>query len=492
MRWELEVRDPTPFNLWHPHHLIFTPLALALFHLLKLFGYAGRLYGAMTALDALLGAAGFLLAYRTLRRSSVERGLALAGALALAFCYGFWSFANNAESVILATVAPLAAGALMPWACSCGFRRWALVALVAGAAVWAHIANVLLFPFVAAAFLFGKPKRWLGGVVALAALFALPAVAGYAVVGFGLLKLPSFAALQAWVVGGPGHESYTTFALKNIILDLYAFGRCVVGIRWLKDAMLDGWTTGRVAVAALNGVAVLAFAAAFLLALARVFRQPPARRRGWLALALLAPYALYFTFRDAGAYDRWVIQLAAVILFIYATLGVTAGRWKRALLGALPVCLFLANFIGSAYPESREDNNEHVAFVRFLGRYVHADDVVITSGLGGPGAGLYAEYFLGAKPLTIYYDGRDANAFREKAAWGRLEWRQTWVVDDRPAITSTPLLAPGEAERYAVTGDFARRLFEPDVLDLRAIYTGYRYKPSRIWRLRPDWFSEPF
>lgn len=492
MRWELEVRNPTPFNIWHPHHLLFTPLALALFHLLKLFGYGGRLYGAMTALDALLGAAGFLLAYVTLRRSSVERGLALAGALALAFSYGFWSFANSAESVILATVAPLAAAALTPWACSRGFRCWALVALVAGAAVWTHIANVLLFPMVAAAFLFERPKRWLAGVTALAALFALPAIVGYAVVGFGLLKLPSLAALQTWVLGGPGHTTYTTFALKNLLLDLYAFGRCVIGIRWLKDAMLEGWTAGRVAVAALNGAAILAFAVAFVLALARVFRQPPARRRGWLSLILFAPYALYFTFRDAGAYDRWVIQLAAVVLFIYATAGVAGGRARRALLLALPACLFLANFAGSVYPESREENNEHLAFVRFLGRYVHAEEVVITSGLGGPGAGLYAEYFLGAKPLTIYYDGRDSRAFREAIIQGRLGWRQTWVVDDRPAVTSTALLAPGEAERYAVTGDLARRLFEPDVLDLRATYTGYRYKPSRIWRLRPDWFSEPF
>jgi len=488
MRWELMLAAEGPAGAWHPHHLAYTPLAVAAWRVLQLVGYGGRLFGAMRILDAALGGAGFVVFYALLRRARVGFGPALAGAAALAFSYGYWAFACNAECVILLTVAAVAAMWAVTWAdAGSSVGRWFAAAVVAGAAAWTHVANAVLVVFVVAAFLSwarGR-RRWLA--VPLAGAFALPGVLAYGVVGSVLLGKTPGATLR-WLLGTPGAtEYYTSYHIRNVLLDGYALGRSLVGIRWAKDAATGVWTAGVVVPAVLTVALAAALAAAFAVAVAGARRSAPGGRRWvlWAGAAFLPP-AVYFTFRDAGAVDRWTVQLAALLFFIYVGLSrARPGRLARAVTYGIPALLAVTNFAGSIYPESRPANNEHLAVASFLRGYVRPGDVVISSGFGGLGPGPYIEYFAGARTLSIYYGTKDADAFRGAldAAWAG--GRAAYVFDDRPRVTSLALVAPGRRDAYAITGAAAARILAPYTWEPVAVYAGPRYAPSRLWRLRP-------
>lgn len=488
MRWELGIAARGAPVCWHPHHIIYNPLAMAFHAVLKLFGYGGRLFGAMQIMDALVGGAGFLLTYAILRRAAASRPLALAAACASAFSFGYWSYACNAESVILNTVAAMAAFLAAQWAAEReGFRRWGLAALVAGAGVLTHITNVFVLVFLVVAYLLAKPRGYGARLPWLVLLYFTPAAFVYGVVGFGVLHYAGIGDVARWIFGAPGQSQYyMTYRLYNVALDFYALARNFFGLRWAKDVMIGGWTAGCAALAAVVAAGVAALATAFVGAAVRLWRKGAGRRAAWLAAALFFPHAVFFTFRDAGGIDRWTIQAFGVLFFIYAGAAAAAPRrFGRAVLYALPALLFVANFWGSIYPESKPENNEHLAFVRFVDGLTNPGDVVVTSGFGGIGAGIYLTYFAGVEEANIYCGARDADAF-ERSLEGAVEaGRDVYVADVRPAVASTDFIAPGAQAEYSVTGAAAAELLAGYERELVGTYRGPRYAPSRVWRLVP-------
>ncbi|NIT35852.1 MAG: hypothetical protein GTN49_05030 [candidate division Zixibacteria bacterium] len=488
MRWELDIAARGTAAVWHPHRLLYNPLALTFEAVLKSFGYRGRLFGAMQIMSALVGAVGFALFYLMLRKAALGRPLALAGSFALAFSYGYWAYSCNAECVILSTVAAMAAFLCAQWASSTGgFRRWALCAAVAGAAVLAHFSNALLLVFVVAAYLLAKPEKRFRRLPALVASFLLPVVSAYGVVAFGVLGLRGPGEFWRWLFGVPGKsEYYMTYRLYNVVLDFYALARNVFGLRWAKDVIGGGWPARHVASAALVGAAVAALAAAFVGAAARFFKRGSRRRHAWLAAALFLPYAAFFTFRDAGGTDRWTVQAFALMFFIFASAGAAAPRRLGSVaLYVLAPLLFAANFWGSIYPEADPKNNEHLAFVRFVDGLTEPGDLVVFSGVGGIGTGVYVTYFSGAETASIYYGVRDAVSFRRQIDAKFATGRRVFAGDDRPVFTSIELTVPDAAGKYRVTGGVARRLLAPYEMEYVATYEGPRYEASRFWRLSP-------
>jgi hypothetical protein len=488
MRWELAIAEYGIPAVWHPHHLIYNPLALAFRAGLGIFGDGGRLFGAMQIMSSLVGAAGFVIFYAILRNAAVRRPLALAGSFALAFSYGYWAYSCNAECVIVSTVAAMAAFLSALWA-SAGddFRRWALCAAVAGAAVLTHITNLLLFVFLVAVYFASKPDRYLRRLPALVLIYLLPGVVTYLAVGFGVLGYGRPAELWRWLFGVPGRTHYyVTYRLVNVALDFYALGRNVFGLRWLKDVVAGGWTWQSSAVAALVALGAAVLLAAFVVGVSRFSKRGAPRRQAWLALAFFLPYAVFFTFRDAGGTDRWTPQAFALVFFLYAGAGAAAPRrLGRVLLYALPVLFFAGNFWGSIYPESKPEYNEHLSFAKFVGDVTDPGDLVVFSGLDGLGPGIYANYFAGVETAGIYFGARDPDAFERKIENKFAAGRAVYVSDARPVVSTTNLLAPGARDRYSVTGGEARKLLAPYDCELVATYEGPRYEPSTFWRLVP-------
>ncbi len=488
MRWELAIAEYGAPAVWHQHHLLYNPLALTFGAALRLFGYGGRLLGAMQILDALVGAVGFALCYGILRRAGAPRPLSLAGSLALAFSYGYWAYACNAECVIVSTVAAMATFFSAQWASGGrGFRRWALCAAVAGAAVLTHITNGLLFVFLIAAYFISRPDKYLRRLPALVVAYVLPAPFAYVVVGVGVLGYRGPGELWRWAFGTPGRTHYyMTYRLANVLLDFYALGRNVFGLRWIKDVLANGWTWQSYAVAALIVLGAAALLAAFVGAVARFSARGASRRQAWLALAFFLPYAVFFTFRDAGGMDRWTPQAFALIFFLYASAGAAATkRLGRLVLYALPVLLFAGNFWGSIYPESKAEYNEHLSFARFVNDVTTPGDMVVFSGLDGLGPGIYADYFAGVESAGIYFGVRDPDEFERRIAGKLAAGRAVYVSDARPATASADLLAPGARDAYDVTGAEAEKLLAPYEREFVATYEGPRYEPSTFWRLVP-------
>jgi hypothetical protein len=488
MRWELAIAEFGAPAVWHPHHLLYNPLAMAFREALALFGYGGRLLGAMQILDPLVGAAGFVVFYFISRKAEAPWPLALGGGFALAFSYGYWAYACNAESVIVSTVAAMAAFLAAQWASAgVGFRRWAVCAVVAGAAVLTHVTNVLLFPFLITAYLLSRPKDYMRRLPALVLAYLAPAIAIYLAVGVGVLGYGRAGELARWLFGTPGRTHYyMSYRLVNLALDFYALGRNLFGLRWFKDVWAGGWTWQAGGLAALTALGAAGLAFAFVSAAGRFARKGAPRRQAWLALAFFLPYAVFFTFRDAGGTDRWTPQAFALVFFLYASAG--AARLRRVgkgVLYTLPVLFFAANFWGSIYPESRPEYNEHLAFARFVGRITNPGDVVIFSGLEGLGPGVYADYFAGVESTGIYFGSRDPDAFRRLISTALAAGRAVYVSDARAEVATIDLTAPGAREKYGVTGKEARKLLAGYDRKFVATYEGPRYEPSNFWRLVP-------
>jgi hypothetical protein len=488
MRWELAIAEIGAPAVWHPHHLLYNPLALVFREVLTLFGYGGRLLGAMRILDALIGAAGFVLFYSIVRKAGVSWLLALAGSFALAFSYGFWAYACNAESVIVSTVTAMAVFLAAQWASEGrDFRRWTLCAVVAGAAVLTHVTNVLLLPFLVTAYLISRPKGYLRRLPALVLVYLAPAVAIYVAVGVGVLGFGGAGELARWLFGTPGRTHYyMSYRLVNVVLDLYALARNVFGLRWVKDVWAGGWTWQSAGVAALIALGAAATAFTFVAGVRRFGRKGAPRRQAWFALAFFLPYAVFFTFRDAGGTDRWTPQAFALIFFLYAGAGVgELRRVSRGVLYALPVLFFVANFWGSIYPESKPEYNEHLAFARFVDAVTDPGDVVVFSGLEGLGPGVYADYFAGVESTGIYFGARDPDAFKRRLNDALAAGRAIYVSDARAEVTTIDLTAAGAREKYGVTGTEATKLLAGYDRELVATYEGPRYEPSNFWRLVP-------
>jgi hypothetical protein len=489
MRWELAVAAEGFRAAWHKHHLLYTPLAAGLDAALQPFGFRGGLYGAMQVLDALAGAAGFALAYLIFRRAAVPPPAALAGSFAVAFSFGYWSYACNAQYIILVTVGAMTAFyAVQLAAGGRGFGRWVAAAAVAGATVFAHVVNVLLLPFVVVAyFVLSDRRRWYEAA-ALAAAFLFPGAVGYAAVAFAGLGLAGPGEAWRWFFGVPGvSKYYLSFRVVNLPLDLYAFARNVFGLRWFKDVVAAAWTPGYALLAAATALGAGAVAVAFGCAARHFGRRGVERRWAWAAAALFAPYAVFFTFREAGALDRWTVQVFAAVFFIYASTAVapSSARWFRTLIYALPLCFFAVNFGGSIYPESKPENNEHLAYARFVAGLTEPGDVVINAGGGGFGPDVYVRYFAGAETADLAAAAKDGEAFRAYVDGKIAAGHAVFLTDARPAVMAGEGFGFGASPALGETNELAADVLRPYAREYVGTYRGRRYRPSTFWKLYP-------
>jgi hypothetical protein len=442
----------------------------------------------MQIMDAVIGGAGFVIAYVILRKAAATRPLALAGGAAVVFSFGYWSYACNAESVILNTVAAMGAFLAAQWAAERdGFGRWALAALIAGAGILTHITNVFILVFLVVAYMTAVPKRPRAWWARLVLLYFAPAVVVYGIIAFGVLRLGGLGDAARWVFGAPGQSQYyMSYRLYNVALDFYALARNFFGLRWVKDVMIGGWTARYMLLAGVIALGAAALIAAFIGAAVRSLREGAGRRVAPWAAALFFPHAVFFTFRDAGGIDRWTIQAFAALVFIYGIAAAGAKRrFGRVVLYALPVFLFVVNFCGSIYPESKPENNEHLAYVDFVDGLTNPGDVVVTSGFGGIGAGIYLSYFAGVEEANVFVGARDPARFKRLLADTIAAGRHVYIADVKPAYASTDFITPGAEEEYSVTGPVADELFAGYGRELVATYRGPRYAPSRLWRLEP-------
>ena len=378
-----QVGDGTPSDFLSGLHLAYKPFAWGLFSVARGIGLTDDPLLFLQILDALLAAVGVGLLVFLLLSVGVGPSGVLAAAGLVAFGYGYW---RNGVVVEVYSLSALLLIASLLFA-QRAWRRptpssFALVGIVSGLAVLAHVTNVLFgFVVVLAVMLarsesFGVRMRWVAiyGTVASAVV-----IAGYAAAAV-TLRLRTPDAFWSWFTVTTG-EGYGNVTPKMAIEASAGIGRALIGghaafaldpITELAFRALPGKTLveERFLVAetpAWLAVLLLVTAAAACLLLlivsaqwAHARRLPPSRRvLALLCLAWLVPYTALFAWWDPANIELWYVFWIPVATLLGIGLDATTltGRTKTGLAGALVVLVFATNLLGSALPQADPEND---------------------------------------------------------------------------------------------------------------------------------------
>jgi hypothetical protein len=155
-------RDNVPlWDMFHPHHLIYTYLG-------RLFFLWGRDHGAtwdgLVALqwfDMVTGALGVLIAFHLLVRVTNDRLISALSALGLGFSFSYWYFSTSPGVRVFATVTPLFAWYVLTYIKKArpAFGIW--LGLAHALAVLGHQTNIMLLPaFLGGIWLIDEKSFW--------------------------------------------------------------------------------------------------------------------------------------------------------------------------------------------------------------------------------------------------------------------------------------------------------------------------------------------
>lgn len=343
-------------------------------------GFRGRAFGFIIGLNRLLAVAAIFL-FSCMVSSDPQgarrdRGGAIVCALLLAFSYGFWRYANEAEVYVLAMVLLLGAWAFVLMDRGrVGF--WAGVVFSA-LGILSHLLNAIpLLLVVPLYYLLSKSwkKAMVHGVVV-----AMLVVAGYGVVW-------PFLDLQE--LGAQHHFGEAGFGISNLVRGGLAFGQSLLGANFVF-----GFEPVRAALQELFPSRMLE--EEFFMA-----RQ----MGGWIPWAalcslLLVVIAFVKTMFSKGVLKSnvlWVVSLVWLLLYACAILRTEAGSaelWIPALVpfwicvirwlkprGAWMVVLglFVHNLIGGLMPVMSQKTDYHREKGRWLVANGTANDLVLTS-----------------------------------------------------------------------------------------------------------------
>lgn len=405
LTYALDIEDPSRPDFFHPHHVLFTPLAWLAVRVVQWFDPAARAIGPAQILVACGGAAGVAVFYgflhRTLRRGTLYP---LLGAILLALCYGYWHYSTELESYVL-PVAPLLLSALSLH----GPDAQPTPARAARAAAWHALAigfhqihvlfTVVLLGLILTTEGLGRRERF-----RLAAAYAatLALAAGGIYLGIALLTghggsprelfqwSTSYAHAGRW---GAFHWANLYFGGGGALTAVMAKGLIQ---RILSEPSWTAATVGGVALTAIAGAGITALLAVWL-GNARVLIG----ERGFLfrlALVWPAAYIPFLLWWEPYNPEHWISLLVPLCIATASLVSSDAPvrGFPRALRRAtFPVLLFTigtVNLFSEILPESRWKNNEYYAFSAQAVRHVRSADLLLVP---MPQVNVYGEYFFG-------------------------------------------------------------------------------------------------
>jgi hypothetical protein len=183
--YALTVEQAPASQLWHSQHLLYFPVAKGLYFVAHHLGLAERSFPVMLWFSRLCGVLAVLVVFLLLYQRNLTIPTALAGALALAFTYGFWRYSNEAE-----IYAPAMLLNLLAWRAVTGVPTWTNVilgAVLAALACLLHLLNVVPALIALPVFYLLEHRR-LDALVHLAVVGGLTAVAYLACFGAGVVQ----------------------------------------------------------------------------------------------------------------------------------------------------------------------------------------------------------------------------------------------------------------------------------------------------------------
>jgi len=329
--WVNTVEKSAYAYFFHPHHVLYLPLAWRWTRALQAIAPRTSTWAAMAAMSAAFGCAGVAAVYGIVRLVGGGTVAAVAGAFATAVSFGYWFFASDAEVYVVS-------GALALWA------FYFLARLVSGGkarnAAWAGVAagfaalfhQTGIFVFVPAGVVFaglGRRASVTKNCVMFACAFAGVVAPVYIAAGWAALPEFTFPWFVRWLFLFAG-KGYGGFSAASTLHAPVGFARALVGGQMALDALRGAtvanglvWFGAALAAAAFGGTLLyLAFAAARFGAASREARLVT----GSFAAAF-AVYALFSVYFDAVNFEWWTIPVTLVL----------AGAASAGLSGARPV-----------------------------------------------------------------------------------------------------------------------------------------------------------
>lgn len=361
-------------------------LALPAFQLLyHVAGEPGPALDFMIMINRVLAVLSLFLFYLILRRIFAVRWIAATTTLLLAFSYGFWRYANEAETYMLAIFFLLASWLLV---LQKGKSLWMEVgaALLAGIGVMVHLLNVVPLLFIIP-FFYLLDGRWRRGLLH-------GAVGGLLVaVGYGL----AFHLLDWGEMGAQLHPVEVGFGVTNLFRGIAAFGQGVVsgnflfgfsGVQsflqeafpsrvFLEEIYMGQQMPAVIPWIGLSTLLLLGGAGGWLLFSFLRNRKKVDQMPFFICCGLwLFFYVIAILRTEAGSPELWIPALIPAWLLASGLMTVKTKRiW---LLGILPL-LFVHNLVGGLLPVMSQTSDYHAAKSAWLIEHASAEDLILTS-----------------------------------------------------------------------------------------------------------------
>jgi hypothetical protein len=386
------------------NRLLALPVFGVAYHAAQMLGYSGRAFPFMIIINRFLAVASLLFFHQLLamvyRRQPSESHSSseirpLISVLCLAFSYGFWRYANEAETYMLAS-----ALLLCSW-CLVVKGRWVFGAVISALGIMIHLLNLIpLLLAIPLYYLLSKDwkKAFLHGAIT-GLLVAL---------AYGIC----FHMLDWGELGAQHHTEEAGFNPANVLRGGIAFGQCLVsgnflfGFEGFRELLVEFFPSrmlgeeffmaenmhGWIKWAGCTTLPLLA--AAFVWLVVRGVRSVRASSKGvlnplvvscavWVTLYIIAVIRT-----ESGSPELWILGLVPFWLLVARLLQ----GFRTSILVAM---LFIHNLVAGLLPVMPADSDYHAAKGRWLVENSTAEDLILTS--YEPVMIFYLDYFSPAK-----------------------------------------------------------------------------------------------
>ena len=504
-----KIRSGDAASIFNPYHLAYNWLGWTAWRLARLFAFDGGPLGPVQVMNALLGAAGIGVLWALVRAAVPGRLPAITACGLLAFSFGYWGYAEDAELYTLdAFLLILLLAATYRAATAPSLRAFIVMGAVNGAAVLGHNTGALWA--LVAIVLLARSRRQLPGFNAarMAAAYVAGAVA---------IVLPAYAlAIPAvglytpreyydWLTAYAQSGDYGHWRATTPLRAALGAGRALVGAhpvlslgrvhRFIeqhfadkglrKEFFLVRHVGSMDAYTMLVGMAVVALLVAALAAgwLARPSLPARTRTLAVIALAWLIPYVVFFAWWQPENVKFWISSWipAAVLLALPLSSPDLHARVRRAAPYAVGVglaALFAVNLFGSVLPYRSKSNDYWRVRVDWYERNTRPGDLVFANDY------VYVEYLNYFGHGTAYDLGNDIIG---KVGPERAVSEIQRLIDASPGSRvyfSSEIFYPGVdaysncVEPICGTGESVREAFQP-------LSTEVAHQPlEQVWQLQ--------
>jgi hypothetical protein len=487
-----QIRSGDAAKIFNPYHLAYNWLGWSVYHVARACGFDGGPLGPVQVMNALLGAAGVGVLWVLMRAAVPGRLAACAACGMVAFSFGYWGYAEDAELYTLnAFLLILLFAAAYRAATAPTWRNFALMGAANGAAVLGHNTAALWVVVALVVLARARSDMRSGELVRCAAAYGAGVVA--IVAPAYALAIPAVGLYAPreyfdWLTGYAQSGDYGRWRASTPMRALLGSGRAFIGghfalslepiHRFIQNHFAEKSLrkefylvrdVGRVKaylLLTLSGVVAIMLAALA----AGWLRRPALGREAWalalVSIAWLLPYALFFSWWEPENVKFWISSWIPVCVLLALPLSSAAAsaRWRVIApyaVGAGLAALFVVNLVGSVLPYRAKADDYWRVRAAWYEKHTRPGDIVFANDY------IYVEYlnyFGHGKAYDLRNDIIGA-AGRE----GAVEYIQR-LIDASPGqrvFFSSEIFRPGQdaysncVEPVCGTGEAVRRAFEP-------------------------------